>query len=143
MTLTQMQASEPEIRGILSENFLMRFDLLLRLGHKLLCLDEDHLIEHQIAGDRIRIIPSLDFPDTPEIPQPILVPVRLGEFGSRNIIQGWIQEPPRPSSFQHRLVVTAYTLTTPGVARKSPATRERSPRFSRRRTSALENINTM
>jgi hypothetical protein len=65
MRLTQMQASEPDIRGILGENILMRFDLLLELGHKVLYLDEAHLIQKGITGERIPIIPSSDFPDSP------------------------------------------------------------------------------
>jgi hypothetical protein len=89
----------------------MRFDLLLQLGRKILCLDETHPIQQKITGDRIPIIRSLDFLDTPEIPQPILVPVRLAEFGSRTIILRLDSGAAAPIFFKHRLVVTAYTLT--------------------------------
>jgi Aspartyl protease len=110
MSLAQMQGSDPEIRGILGESFLMRFDLLLHLGHRILCLDQTNRMQQKVSGEHIAVIPSADFPNNPEIPQPILIPVRLAEFGSRAVILRLDSGTSAPLLYNHRLVVTASSL---------------------------------
>ena len=52
--LGPIQAADPRIRGVLGENFLAHFDLLIDYGHKLLCLDETDAMRESVRGERIR-----------------------------------------------------------------------------------------
>ena len=45
--LGQIQAADRRIRGVLGENFLAHFDLLIDYPHKLLCLDETKTMQQK------------------------------------------------------------------------------------------------
>ena len=54
--LTQIQAVNPGVRGILGENFLGRFDLLLDYDHKIICLDQSRVLQKQLQGERVPVM---------------------------------------------------------------------------------------
>ena len=54
--LGSIQAADPSIRGVLGENFIAHFDLLIDYGRRLLCLDEAKLIENDVPGERIPLV---------------------------------------------------------------------------------------
>ena len=56
--LGPIQAADPRIRGVLGENFLAHFDVLIDYEHKLLCLDEAKLMEKYLRGERIPLVTS-------------------------------------------------------------------------------------
>ena len=80
-SLAPFQDFHPRIRGILGEDFLKGFDLLIDRGKKILCLDPTTELRGIIRGDRISIVRQGW--DDPRIAQAILVPVRLSEQKSR------------------------------------------------------------
>ncbi len=84
--LGPIQAADPRIRGVLGENFLAHFDVLIDYGHKLLCLDEANLIEKYILGERIPLVtskhPETDLPFSPRL----VVSVNLSDTGTRPIL---------------------------------------------------------
>ena len=84
--LGQVQAVDPRIRGVLGENFLAHFDVLLDYSRKLLCLDEAKLMEKYLRGERIPLVTS-KHPET-EVPfsQRLVVSVNLSDTGSRPIL---------------------------------------------------------
>ena len=51
--LGPIQAADPRIRGVLGENFLAHFDLLIDYAYKLLCLDETSAMRESVRGERI------------------------------------------------------------------------------------------
>jgi hypothetical protein len=53
--LGPVQADYPSLRGILGNNFLSRFDLLIDYGHRMLCFDDSHRIQGSLRGQRIPI----------------------------------------------------------------------------------------
>jgi hypothetical protein len=79
-SLAQLQDLHPRIRGILGEDFLKGFDLLIDRGKKILCLDPTAELRGSIRGEHISIVQGID---DPRIAQAILVPVRLSEQKSR------------------------------------------------------------
>jgi Aspartyl protease len=84
--LGPIQAADPRIRGILGENFLAHFDVLIDYSRGLLCLDETKLMGKYVRGERIPLVtsrhPEADLPFS----QRLVVPVNLSDTGSRAIL---------------------------------------------------------
>jgi hypothetical protein len=51
--LTNLQATGLNIRGVLGEDFLGQFDMLIDNGHSLLCLDDSVAMRAEVKGSRI------------------------------------------------------------------------------------------
>ena len=54
--LGEIQAADARIRGVLGENFLAHFDLLIDYAHKLLCLDETMTMRERVRGEHIPLV---------------------------------------------------------------------------------------
>jgi Aspartyl protease len=84
--LGQIQAVDPRIRGVLGENFLAHFDLVIDYSHKLLCLDQTGAMRESVRGERN----SLVAPQHPESEVPfmerLVISVRLSGTGTRQIL---------------------------------------------------------
>src|SRR5580704_12432256 len=84
--LGQIQAADPRIRGVLGENFLAHFDVLIDYSRGLLCLDEAKVMENYLRGERIPLVSS-KHPET-EVPssERLVVSVNLADAGTRPIL---------------------------------------------------------
>ncbi len=84
--LGQIQAADPRIRGVLGENFLAHFDLLIDYPHKMLCLDQTKGMEQKVRGEHIPLVR----PNNPESELPfterLVISVRLSDTGLRQIL---------------------------------------------------------
>lgn len=84
--LGPIQAADPRIRGVLGENFLAHFNVLIDYGRGLLCLDEANLMEKYLLGERIPLVtskhPATDLPFSPRL----VVSVNLSDTGTRPIL---------------------------------------------------------
>jgi aspartyl protease len=84
--LGQIQAADPRIRGVLGENFLAHFDLLIDYAHKLLCLDETGTMRESVRGEHIPLVT----PQNPESEVPfmerLVISVHLSGTGTRQIL---------------------------------------------------------
>jgi hypothetical protein len=84
--LGQIQAVDPRIRGILGENFLAHFDLLIDYPHKLLCLDQTKVMEQNVRGEHVPLVrphhPESEVPFT----ERLVIAVRLSDTGMRQIL---------------------------------------------------------
>src|SRR5215813_977714 len=49
-SLAQLQLANPKVRGLLGEDFLTHFDLLIDHAHKILCLDETKQMQKRLEG---------------------------------------------------------------------------------------------
>ena len=56
--LGPIQAADHRIRGVLGENFLAHFDVLIDYTQELLCLDNAKLMEKYVRGERIPLVAS-------------------------------------------------------------------------------------
>ena len=54
--LGALQAADPRIRGVLGENFLAHFDVLIDYSRLLLCLDRSKSLQDELHGDRIPLV---------------------------------------------------------------------------------------
>jgi hypothetical protein len=75
-SLGQIQATHPNVRGILGETFLAHFDLLIDYGHKILCIDDGSWLREALRGERIRLEAQEDR-QSDILPQPYLVSAHL------------------------------------------------------------------
>jgi Aspartyl protease len=84
--LGPIQAADPRIRGVLGENFLAHFDILIDYAHKLLCLDETGAMRESVRGERIPLM-TLQHPES-EVPftERLVIPVHLSGTGNRQIL---------------------------------------------------------
>ena len=84
--LGPIQAADARIRGVLGENFLAHFDVLIDYSRGLFCLDEVKLMEKYVRGERIPLVtsrhPEADLPFS----QRLVVSVNLSDTGSRAIL---------------------------------------------------------
>jgi hypothetical protein len=122
-SLAQLQLVNPKIRGILGEDFLTQFDLLIDHAHKILCLDQKKQMQKLLEGERIPLVMKPDQEWDLPYPQPLLIPVQLKKNGSPRMIlrldsgtnvphlyvnnletAPWLQ---RPNALQGHLVGTA------------------------------------
>ena len=73
---SQHSANRP-IRGILSEDFLGRFDVLIDNAHHLLCLDDAATMRASVKGMRIPLVASPQSTDSQLLPGRLIVAVRI------------------------------------------------------------------
>jgi hypothetical protein len=84
--LGPIQAADSGIRGVLGENFLSHFDLLIDYGHRLICLDEASIMEKELRGERIPLVRPKDLVDEVPFSERLLISVNLSDTGSRSIL---------------------------------------------------------
>ena len=83
--LGQIQAADPRIRGLLGENFLAHFDLLIDYGHKRLCLDKTSALRESVRGEHVPLMTPHDPDGDLPFMQRLVVSVHLSGAGSREI----------------------------------------------------------
>jgi gag-polyprotein putative aspartyl protease len=83
--LGQMHAAEPSIRGVLGENFLGHFDLLVDYRHKVVCLDATNTLAETLHGEHIPLVaprhPKSELPFT----QRLVISAHLSDVASRSV----------------------------------------------------------
>lgn len=84
--LQGIQTADRRIRGVLGENFLAHFDLLIDYPHKLLCLDETNKMRESVSGEHIPLVPAQDPLGVLPFTERLDVLVRLSGVGSRQIL---------------------------------------------------------
>lgn len=85
--LGQIQVTDHRIRGILGENFLEHFDLLIDYAHGIVCLDDTRQMQQKIKGEHIPLAapshPERDLPFT----EPLRIPVRVSSLTRPLLLQ--------------------------------------------------------
>jgi hypothetical protein len=75
--LGQIQIADGRVRGILGENFLEQFDLLIDYAHGIVCLDDTKRMQEEVRGEHIALAP----PSRPDrnlpFTEPLRIPVRV------------------------------------------------------------------
>jgi Aspartyl protease len=72
-SLGQIQTADPRVRGILGENFLEHFDLLIDYAHGIICLDSTKRMQKEVKGERI----ALAAPSQPDRTLPFIDALRI------------------------------------------------------------------
>ncbi|HEV2133075.1 MAG TPA: retropepsin-like aspartic protease [Terracidiphilus sp.] len=84
--LEQLQAWNPKLRGVLGNNFLSRFDLLIDRGHKMLCFDDSRQMQRAVRGERVSLLVKASQPGEIVFTQPVLVSVHLPGDGRKGTV---------------------------------------------------------
>jgi len=101
--LEKIQMINPRIRGILGENFLGRFDLLIDYGHKTICMDQSKELQKQIRGERVPVIEQTERTGDLAYTQPLLVTVYMQKDGKDGIVLRLDSGCNAPMLFRNRL----------------------------------------
>ena len=77
--LSGLQSAGLKIRGILGEDFLEQFDLLIDYAHNLLCLDNTGAMRANVKGTHIALVAGPEAPEGSALPKLLIVEARLSE----------------------------------------------------------------
>lgn len=84
--LEQIQALNPHVRGILGENFLGRFDLLIDHRRKMVCFDESKQMQQAVQGERIPVLARAEPTGDLAFTQAVLISVHLSGEGRKGTV---------------------------------------------------------
>ena len=84
--LGEIKAADARIRGILGENFLAHFDLLIDYFHRILCLDETTAMRERVQGEHIPLVTAKHPENELPFAERLVVPVHLSGSGNREIL---------------------------------------------------------
>lgn len=84
--LGPIQSADPRIRGVLGENFLAHFDVLIDYPHGLVCLDDASLMQMELRGERIPLVASKHHETDVPFSERLVVSVNLADTGTRPIL---------------------------------------------------------
>jgi hypothetical protein len=76
----------PKLRGILGNNFLSHFDLLIDNSHKILCFDQSRRIQQSLRGERIPILSGAASASNSASADAILVSVHVPDSGKQGSV---------------------------------------------------------
>jgi hypothetical protein len=127
--LAQLQAANPKLRGILGENFLGRFDLLIDYGHKMICLDQTREMQKQLQGERVPMIEQAEQSGNLAFAERLLVTVHLQGDGKKGTVLKIDSGSNVPMLFENRLE-SAWWLQLNHARRGSVAGKGGAPMFA-------------
>lgn len=75
--LDGMKLADLHVRGILGEDFLQRFDMLIDNAHGLLCLDDANVMRGEVKGQHIPLLPPAEMTTGAPPEKSLIMSVRL------------------------------------------------------------------
>lgn len=109
--LGQLQAVDPQIRGMIGENFLAHFDVFIDYRHKMFCLDETRQMRQTISGERILLVAPQDPEGDLSFAPRLVVSVQVSNIKGRRLLL-------RLDSGTNAPMLFAGSVETPGWMRK-------------------------
>ncbi len=77
--LMNLRSVDSRIRGILGEDFLEHFDVLIDNAHKLLCLDDTSALSAAVKGPHVTLVAASQAPGAERLPGLVIVSARLSD----------------------------------------------------------------
>jgi Aspartyl protease len=77
--LQNLHSADLYIQGILGEDFLEHFDMLIENAHRLLCLDNSDAMRAEVKGPHIPLVATAEPEDGVALPGLLIVAVRLSD----------------------------------------------------------------
>ena len=77
--LKNLQSTGLRVRGILGEDFLEHFDMLIDYAHRLLCLDDTAAMRLNVKGPRVALVAGPEAAEDAALPKLLIVEARLSE----------------------------------------------------------------
>jgi hypothetical protein len=75
--LLNLRNVDSRIRGILGEDFLEHFDMLIDYGHRLVCLDNSGVMRTEVEGPHIALVTPAQTADGAPLPKLLIIAARL------------------------------------------------------------------
>ena len=75
--LLNLRTVDPHIRGILGEDFLEHFDMLIDYAHRLVCFDNSALMRSEVKGPHIALLTPAQTADGAPLPKLLIIAARL------------------------------------------------------------------
>ncbi len=93
--LENLHSADPHLRGILGEDFLEQFDLLIDNAHRLLCLDNSPAMRAEVKGPHIPLVATGEADEAGAMTGLLLITVRLsgGLRPVRLLLDSGVNEP--------------------------------------------------
>jgi hypothetical protein len=93
--LQNLHSADIRLRGILGEDFLEQFDLLIDNAHRLLCLDDSTAMRAEVKGPHIPLVATAEADEVGAMPGLLLITVRLsgGLRPVRLLLDSGVNEP--------------------------------------------------
>jgi Aspartyl protease len=82
----EIRSADARIKGVLGENFLAHFDLLIDYAHKRLCLDETSALRNSVRGEHIPLVIPEDHESELPFMERLVISVHLSGAGNREIL---------------------------------------------------------
>ncbi len=77
--IQKLKSANLQIQGILGEDFLEHFDVLIDNAHNRLCLDDTGAMRAVVKGIRVPLLTSARVSDDAALPNPLIIAVRLSD----------------------------------------------------------------
>ena len=77
--LKKLRSIDLSIRGILGEDFLEHFDMLIDNAHGLLCLDDSAAMREDVKGQHIPLVAPTQTADDAQLPKSLIIAARLSD----------------------------------------------------------------
>jgi hypothetical protein len=77
--LKNLQAAGLDIRGVLGEDFLERFDMLIDNAHSMFCLDNSGSMRGEVKGAHVALVAPVPAADGAQLPRSLIVSARLSD----------------------------------------------------------------
>ena len=77
--LQKLKSIDLSIRGILGEDFLEHFDMLIDNAHGLLCLDDSAAMREDVKGQRIPLLAPRQTGEGAQLPKSLIIAARLSD----------------------------------------------------------------
>jgi Aspartyl protease len=77
--LQNFKSADLTIRGILGEDFLEQFDMLIDNAHSLLCLDDSAAMRREVKGPHIALLTPAQSPDGKPLPKALILSASLSD----------------------------------------------------------------
>jgi hypothetical protein len=114
--LQNLHSPDLHLQGILGEDFLEQFDLLIDNAHRLLCLDDSAAMRAEVKGPHIPLLATADADEAGAMPGLLLVTVQLsgGLRPVRLVLDSGVNEPILFNSSQYMLARPSHDVLLSG-----------------------------
>jgi hypothetical protein len=114
--LQNLHAADLRLQGILGEDFLEQFDLLIDNAHRLLCLDDSAAMRAEVKGPHIPLVVTAEADEVGAMPGLLLITVQLsgGLRPVRLVLDSGANEPILFNSSQYMLVRPSHYVPLSG-----------------------------
>ena len=114
--LQNLRSEDQHLRGILGEDFLQKFDVLIDNAHRLLCLDDSAAMRAEVKGPHIPLVATAEADEAGAMPGLLLIIARLsdGLRPVRLLLDSGVNEPILFNTSEYMLLRSSHDVLVRG-----------------------------